>query len=181
MACLLNTGRKLACKDAVGGIRRVFLADYGTLGTATISNTGYVTAFTGSYALLQYDVKSASGLEQTINSSDDNGTTFFEQVLTLVLTKLDPLTQVELKNVIAGRPHVFIEDNNGNYLAVGMTRGTTTTGSITSGIALGDLNGYTLTITGQEPLMAQFVTASLVTNNILEDDGTDIPTQITPI
>jgi hypothetical protein len=178
MACLLTTGRKLACKDAVGGIRRIFLADYGTLGTATISN-GYVTAFSGTYTLYQYDVKSASGLEQTINSSDDNGTTFFEQVLTLVLTKLDPETQVELQKVITGRPHVFIEDNNGNYLSVGMTRGTMTTGSITSGIALGDLNGYTLTITGQEPLMAQFVTSTLVTNNIAETLG--VPTQITPI
>jgi len=179
MACLMTTGRKLACKDAVGGIRRVFFADYGTLGTATIGATGYVTAFSGtSYTLYQYDVKSASGLEQTINSSDDNGTTFYEQVLTLVLTKLDPLTQVELQKVIATRPHVFIEDNNGNFLAVGMTRGTTTTGSITSGVALGDLNGYSLTITGQEPLMAQFVTASLVTDNIA---GGSTPTQITPI
>jgi hypothetical protein len=138
-----------------------------------------VTAFSGTYTLYQYDVKSASGLEQTINSSDDNGTTFFEQVLTLVLTKLDPETQVELQKVITGRPHVFIEDNNGNYLSVGMTRGTMTTGSITSGIALGDLNGYTLTITGQEPLMAQFVTSTLVTNNIAETLG--VPTQITPI
>jgi hypothetical protein len=179
MACTLTTGRKLACKDAVGGIKAVYLAEYGTLGTATIGATGYVTAFSlTNYSLYQYDVKSASGLEQTINSSDDNGTTFYEQVLTLVLNKLDPLTQLELQKVIANRPHVFIQDNNGNYLAVGMTRGTTTTGTISSGIALGDLNGYTLTITAQEPLMAQFVTASLVTSKIA---GGATPTQITPI
>jgi hypothetical protein len=179
MACTLTTGRKLACKDAVGGIKAVYLAEYGTLGTATIGATGYVTAFSlTNYSLYQYDVKSASGLEQTINSSDDNGTTFYEQVLTLVLTKLDPLTQVELQKVIANRPHVFIQDNNGNYLAVGMTRGTTTTGTISSGIALGDMNGYSLTITAQEPLMAQFVTASLVTSKIA---GGSTPTQITPI
>ena len=179
MACTLTTGRKLACKDAVGGIKAIYLAEYGTLGTATIGGTGYVTAFSlTNYSLYQYDVKSASGLEQTINSSDDNGTTFYEQVLTCVLTKLDPLTQLELQKVIANRPHVFIQDNNGNYLAVGMTRGTMTTGTISTGIALGDLNGYTLTITGQEPLMAQFVTSSLVTGKIA---GGATPTQITPI
>jgi hypothetical protein len=94
------------------------------------------------------------------------------------LTKLDPLTQVELAKVIASRPHVFIQDNNGNYLAVGMTRGTNTTGSIATGVGLGDLNGYTLTITGQEPLMAQFVTSSLVTTKIA---GGATPTQITPV
>jgi len=174
MACTLTKGRKLACKDAVGGIKAIYLAEYGTLGTATIASTGYVTAFSlTNYTLYQFDVKSASGLEQTINSSDDNGTTFYEQVLTLVLTKLDPETQVQLQLIIANRPHVFVQDNNGNYMAVGMTRGTTTTGTISSGVALGDLNGYSLTITAQEPLMAQFVTANLITGKVSA-------TQITP-
>ena len=178
MACIMTSGRKLACKDAVGGIQKVFFADYGTLGTATISG-GIVTAFSGlSYTLYQYDVKSASGLEQTITSSNDNGTTFFAQSLTLVLTKLDAATQAQLALVIATRPHVFIQDNNGNYLAVGMTRGCDTNGTISTGVALGDLNGYSLTITTEEPLMAQFVTANLVTSKIA---GGATPTQITPV
>lgn len=177
MACLMTTGRKLACKDAVGGIQKVFFADYGTLGTATIT-AGIVTAFSGTtYTLYQYDVKSASGLEQTITSSDDNGTTFFAQSLTLALTKLDAPTQAELAKLIATRPHVFVMDNNGNYLSVGMTRGTTTNGTISTGVALGDMNGYNLTITAEEPLMAQFVTANLVTSKIA---GGATPTQITP-
>jgi hypothetical protein len=174
----MSTGRKLACKDAVGGIKAVYFADYGTLGTATIT-AGIVTAFSGTtYTLFKYDVKSASGLEQTINSSDDNGTTFFEQSLTLILTKLGAATQAELAKVIATRAHVFVEDNNGNYLAVGMTRGTTTTGTISTGVALGDLNGYSLTIMAQEPLMAQFVTSTLVTTKIA---GGATPTQIDPV
>lgn len=178
MACLMTTGRKLACKDAVGGIRAIYFADYGTLGTATIAG-GIVTAFSGTtYTLFKYDVKSASGLSQTITSSDETGTTFYAQSLTVVLTKLDALTQQELQKLIVGRAHAFIEDNNGNFLAVGMTRGTTTTGTITTGVALGDLNGYTLTVMGEEPLMSQFVTSSLVTTKIA---GGATPTQITPV
>ena len=178
MPCLMSTGRKLACKDAVGGVQKVFFADYGTLGTATISG-GIVSTFSSAtYTLFQYDVKSASGLEQTITSSNDNGTTFFEQTLTLVLTKLDAATQVELAKVIATRPHVFVQDNNGNYLSVGMTRGCDVNGTISTGIALGDLNGYSLTITGQEPLMAQFVAAAAITPKIA--GGAATPTQITP-
>ena len=178
MSCLMSTGRKLACKDAVGGVQKVFFADYGTLGTATIT-AGLVTAFSGTtYTLFQYDVKSASGLEQTITSSNDNGTTFFEQTLTLVLTKLDAATQVELAKVIATRPHVFVQDNNGNYLAVGMTRGCDVNGTISTGVALGDLNGYSLTVSAQEPMMSQFVTSTLVTAKIAVIGGT--PTQITP-
>ena len=177
MPCLMSTGRKLACKDAVGGVQKVFFADYGTLGTATIT-AGIVTAFSGTtYTLFQYDVKSASGLEQTITSSNDNGTTFFEQTLTLVLTKLDAATQVELAKVIATRPHVFVQDNNGNYLSVGMTRGCDVNGTISTGVALGDLNGYNLTVSAQEPMMSQFITANLVTSKIA---GGATPTQITP-
>jgi len=173
----MSTGRKLSCKDAVGGIKQVFLVDYGTLGTATITN-GVVTAFSGvTWTAYQYDVKSASNLEQTITSSNDNGTTFFDQSLTLVLTKMDALTQVELQKVIVSRPHVFIQDNNGNYLSMGMTRGCDVNGSISTGTALGDLNGYSLTITGQEPLMAQFVTSTVVTSKIA---GGVTPTQIVP-
>ena len=178
MACLMSTGRKLACKDAVGGISKVFFADYGTLGTATIT-AGLVTAFSGTtYTLFQYDVKSASGLEQTITSSNDNGTTFFEQTLTLVLTKLDPATQVELAKVIATRPHVFVQDNNGNYLAVGMTRGCDVNGTISTGVGLGDLNGYSLTVTSQEPMMSQFVNSAYILSKIAQTAG--VPTQITP-
>ena len=175
--CLMSTGRKLACKDAVGGIKAIYFADYGTLGTATITN-GIVTAFSGlTYTLYQYDVKSASNLAQTITSSNDNGTTYYEQAITLVLTKLDALSQVELQKLIVSRPHAFIQDNNGNYLSVGMTRGCDTNGTIDTGTALGDLNGYSLTITAQEPLMAQFVTSTLVTGKIA---GGATPTQIVP-
>ncbi len=178
MPCLMSTGRKLACKDAVGGIQKVFFADYGTLGTATITG-GIVSTFSGASVLLfQYDVKSASGLEQTITSSNDNGTTFFEQTLTLVLTKLDPATQVELAKVIATRPHVFVQDNNGNYLAVGMTRGCDVNGTISTGVALGDLNGYSLTVSAQEPMMSQFVNSTYILSKIAQTAG--VPTQITP-
>ena len=175
--CLMTTGRKLACKDAVGGIQKIFFADYGTLGNATIT-AGLVTAFSGTaYTLYQYDVKSASNLEQTITSSGDNGTTFYAQSITLVLTKLDAASNVELQKLIVSRPHAFVMDNNGNYLAVGMTRGCDTNGTISTGTALGDLNGYTLTITTEEPLMAQFVTPLLITAKIA---GGVTPTQITP-
>lgn len=178
MACVMSTGRKLACKDTVGGIQKVFFADYGTLGTSTITN-GTITAFSGaSIALYQYDVQSASGLSQTITSSNDNGTTFFAQSVTLILTKLDAATQVELAKLIATRPHVFIQDNNGNYLSVGLTRGCATNGTIATGVALGDLNGYSLTITAEEPLMAQFVNSALLLSKIAQTGG--VPTQIAP-
>ena len=37
MACSLTTGRKVPCKSAVGGIKTIYFADFGTLGDATIA------------------------------------------------------------------------------------------------------------------------------------------------
>jgi hypothetical protein len=111
----------------------------------------------------KYDVKGGNNLEQTITSSDENGTTFYGQTVTTVLTKIDALTNVELQKVISQRPHVFVEDNNGNFFAVGLTRGCNVNGTVTTGTALGDMNGYTLTITAEEPILAPFVTSTVVT------------------
>lgn len=171
--CLMATGRKLPCKDAVGGIKTVWFADYGTLGTLTIT-AGTLTAITGAGTnFYKYDVKGGNNLEQTITSSDENGTTFYAMTLTLVLTKLDAATQVEIQKIVSQRPHVFVEDNNGDYFAVGLTRGCNVNGTVTTGTALGDMHGYTLTITAEEPILAPFVTSTVVTSRTSA-------TQITP-
>jgi hypothetical protein len=46
MACSLTSGRKVPCKSAVGGIKNIFFADFGTLGAATIV-AGEITVLAG--------------------------------------------------------------------------------------------------------------------------------------
>jgi hypothetical protein len=77
---------------------------------------------------------------------------------------MDVLTNVELQKAISQRPHIFVEDNNGNFFAVGLTRGCNINGTVSTGTALGDMNGYTLTITAEEPILAPFVTSTVVTS-----------------
>jgi len=174
MACLLNTGRKVPCKDSVGGIKAAYFADYDTLGELTIV-AGEVTAFGGSgIDFFKFDVKGNSSLEQTITSSRENGTAFYEQTLNLTLTKLDLATQQELIEIVKARPHVIIEDYNGNYLLIGAVNGADCSGgTIVTGAAMGDLSGFTLTMAGQEKLPAFFVTPAIV---IADTSGV----QITP-
>tara|TARA_R110002012_G_scaffold121489_1_gene270958 strand:+ start:503 stop:1027 length:525 start_codon:yes stop_codon:yes gene_type:complete len=173
MACTLTTGRKVPCKSAVGGLKTVYFADFGTLGAATISG-GEVTALAGSPALFQFDIKGNSSLETAINSSRENGTTFYESTLNLTLTFLEKATQEELKLIAHARPHVFVEDYNGNYFVMGLEHGAEVTGgTIVSGAAMGDLSGFTLTLVAQETAPPYFITGSVVT-------GDASATQITP-
>jgi hypothetical protein len=165
MACTLTTGRSLPCRDSVGGLKAVYFADYDTLGTLTVTS-GNVDSISGTPDLFQFDLKGNSSLEQTINASTENGTVFYEQTLNLTLTKLDVATQEELKLIAHARPHVFVEDYNGNYLLVGAVHGAEVSGgTIVTGAAMGDLSGFTLTLTAQETIPAYFVTASVVTGN----------------
>ena len=166
MACALTTGRSLPCKSAVGGLKTVYFADYGTLGNATISS-GEITAFSGlSISWYKYDIKGNSSLETTVNSSRENGTTFYTQTLNLTLTYLDKSTQEEIKLLAAARPHIAIEDYNGNFFLVGLEHGAEVTGgTIVSGAAMADLSGFTLTFEAMETDPAYFVTSTVITDD----------------
>ena len=97
MACSLTTGRQLPCKESVGGLSKVYFADYGTLGTATIA-AGNISALSGTPSFFEYDLKGAtSSLTTNIISSRDTGTTVYESTLELTFTHLDVATQEEIK------------------------------------------------------------------------------------
>ena len=157
MACDLTRGRKEPCKDVVGGLRAVYFTDFGDFGTVT--QTGdEITNMSGTFTAFKYEVKGNSSFEQTITSSRENGTTFFEQTLNLTLHKLSKEDHAEIKLLAFGRPHVAVEDYNGNVFVMGLEHGADVSGgTIVTGAAMGDLSGYTLTLTGQELKPANFV------------------------
>jgi len=159
MACDLSLGRKEPCKDVVGGIRAVYFTDFGDLGTVTQTDDE-ITDLSGTFTAFKYEVKGNSSFEQNITSSRENGTTFFEQTLNLTLHKLSKEDNKELKLLAYGRPHVAVEDYNGNVFVMGLQHGADVSGgTIVTGAAMGDLSGYTLTLTGMEVKPANFVSS----------------------
>jgi len=166
MSCNVTLGRIEPCKDQVGGLNAVYFInsnaaltiDYDTANTDVIDQIA-VTAVTA-YA---YELKGTSNFEQAINSSRDNGTTFFEQVLNIVLKKQDADTTRQVKLLAWGKPYVVVEDNNGNAWFMGLEHGAEVTGgSIVTGSAMGDLTGYNVTLTGQEREPANFLKGAVV-------------------
>jgi len=76
MACDITRGRKEPCKDVVGGLKNVYLVDFGDLGTITYTDDE-VTDLAGTFSAYKYELKGNSSFEQTITASRENGTTFF--------------------------------------------------------------------------------------------------------
>jgi hypothetical protein len=160
MSCDISLGRLEPCKNSVGGLKAVYFTNFGDIGAITynVTETDVIDAVAGTPDAYKYDLKGDSTYEEAINSDRNTGTTFFTQTLTLNLKKLTAKDHKELKLLIWGRTNVIVEDNNGNFFIAGLTRGMDVTGgSISSGAALGDMSGYSLTLEGEEPLPANFL------------------------
>jgi len=157
MACDLTRGRKEPCKDVVGGLRAVYFTDFGDFGTVTQTDDE-ITDMSGTFTAYKYELKGNSSFEQAVTSSRENGTTFFDQTLNITFKKLSKEDNKEIKLLAYGRPHVAVEDYNGNVFIMGLEHGAEVTGgSIATGAAMGDLSGYTLTFNAQELKPANFV------------------------
>ena len=163
MACNLSAGRNEVCKESIGGIQGVYFLNY-TTGSFTKNASGEVTSLSGS-TVYYYQLKGNSTYTETVNSSRDNGTTFFNQELVLNLKKLTNEMTTQLKLMAYGRPQIIIWTNNGDALLVGEKLGAdVTAGTIQTGGALGDLYGYSVTFTGMEQLPAAFLSGSTTSN-----------------
>ena len=169
MSCDITLGRLEPCKDVVGGIKNIFFANYAsTIYTgATIDANGQVTAFSPAVTLYKYELKGANhSFDEANENSRDNGTSFWNQTGTVVLKKQDLTTRKELLLLSYGRPVVITEDYNGNFKIYGFENGCEVTVNTASGAAMGDLNGYNLTITGQEKALANFVLPTIINDTI---------------
>lgn len=163
MACDITAGRIEPCKDSVGGLDAIYFVNDGDITGFTMdtTDTDVIASVDGSPSAYKYDLKGNSTFETTINSSTENGTSFFEQTLTLTLKKLDIESHKELKLLTWGKPKVIVKDNNGNFFLMGKEHGAEVTGgSVVTGGAMGDLSGYTLTLSAMERVPANFIDAS---------------------
>lgn len=164
MACDITLGRLEPCKNNVGGLTAVYFINYGDLVGVTYdsTNTDAILSVTGSPTAYKYDLKGTNSFDQTITSSRENGTTFFDQSLKLQLKDLTPAMHKQVKLLSYGRPLVIVEDNNTNFFLAGLEHGMEVTGgTIVTGTAMGDLSGYTLELKGMEKLPANFIVDDL--------------------
>jgi hypothetical protein len=164
MSCDISTGRLEPCKNSVGGLTAVYFVNYGdaTGYTYDLVDTDVIDLVAGTPTAYKYELKGTSSFTQNINASRDNGTVFFEQVLELSLKKLTMKDHRNIKLLAYGRPQVLVEDYNGNVFYCGLKNGMDVTGgTIVTGAAMGDMSGYTLTLTGMEQVPANFLGAAI--------------------
>ena len=149
MACALTAGYTLACKDSVGGLKKVYIDNFEDV-VYGAEASGVISGATGGFFTYELPMNTAQFTE-TVTSSIENGTTFYQTELSIVLPKLTAAMRNELKLLAQAKLAVIAEDRNGSLWIMGLENGAyLTTGTSATGTAMGDLNGMTLTFTSME-------------------------------
>lgn len=159
MSCSITSGISLSCKDSIGGIESLFIADLPTYDTITTDANGLVESLdlNGTPVAITFyrfeTPKQSSSFTETINADNTAATVFYTQDALMVFTKMESAKRDQIK-LLAQNPKllVVVKDSNGKYWSVGITRGAElSAGTISTGVSYGDRNGGEITLQGLEP------------------------------
>ena len=168
MACDITSGFTLGCRDNAGGLRNLYILS-GSIDTITGADAGLITAISGSGTFYKFELfRQTSDFSEAISSTPENGTVFYDQTLNATFFKMQSATRNQVR-VLAKNPDLKIiaESNNGSvdgvgkFFLMGQENGAQLlSGTAQTGTAFGDLNGYSLTFSGQEPEPASEISGS---------------------
>lgn len=169
--CDITSGFTLGCRDNTGGIRNLYILS-GSVTSLTGEDVGLITDISGAGVFYKFELfRQTSDYSEAISSTPENGTVFYEQTVNAVFFKLQSATRNQVR-VLAKSPNlkVIVETNNGSvdgvgkFFYLGQENGLQLlSGTGATGTAFGDLNGYNLTFTGQEPEPAAEISGSDLT------------------
>ncbi len=177
MACTaLTKGRGLDCNRISGGVKFIYFGVYDQF-TAPIDGTGIVEAAgevtdieMGSNVLYRYTMPlGVASVTDTIVGSRDNGTIYYTPTAQVLFNRLTKEDQNQIKLLGATKVVIFAQLNqqlaNGHdvIICLGRVNGMElNAGTMDTGAAWGDKNGYTLTFDGMEtepfPMVADYTT-----------------------
>ena len=146
-------GLDVDCRESVGGIKEVYiLGDRKEVKVNLSEDSTAITSITldaDSGKFKPYKFRKQTGsMVSTINTSEENGTTFVQTDVTLVFHKMEAKKRLEISALMVGDCAMLVKDGNNKYWYLGYDEPVTmTAGTAATGTAKGDKNGYDLTLT----------------------------------
>ena len=164
MACTAITkGRGLDCNRISGGVKYIYFSVYDDAITYAYDGTNPLEIDTIDFNntnIYRYTMPlGVSSVTDTIVGSRENGTYYQTPSVNIILNKLTKEDQNQIKLLAQSRVRIFAQLNqqltggNDVIIALGMSNGLElNAGTMDSGAAFGDRNGYTLTFDGMESI-----------------------------
>ena len=154
MACAITSGYSIDCRENIGGVSAVYIAEFGNI-SSIAEVSGLVTGITKAAGkrFYKFEVpRATANTSSNATASEENGSVFYTHQVVLPLNKRDSTTANVVRTLAKNKLMVVTLDMDGNYRMYGADHGlylaSTESGS---GTAAGDRNGYNITLTGVEP------------------------------
>ena len=167
MACALTQDYSFGCDVGAGGVYKdCYLIEANNISSLTESSGTIttVTKATGKIFRKYQLVQETASFDETISGNIQNGTIFYDQKGVIIINKQSVAIRNELKLLSIGTLVLIARDNNGLWKLYGREAGfRLLDGSITTGTALSDRNGYTFNFTSKEREPAPFVDEAVIT------------------
>ena len=170
--CDITSGFTLGCRDNAGGIKNLYILS-GSVAQVTGAANGLISDISGSGEFFKFELfRQTSDFSEAISSTPENGTVFYDQTLNATFFKMQSATRNQVR-VLAKNPDlkIIVETNNGSvdgvgtFFYMGQENGAQLlSGQAQTGTAFGDLNGYSLTFSAQEPEPASELSGSVLAN-----------------
>ena len=140
------------CQTNVGGVREVYIANYGDVIAVTLDETSNMIktitmADTAKFKKYAFK-KNTSSKTSTLNVDPANGINFVQTDLSLVFAKQETVKRMEIAKLSLGELRVIVLDANGKYWFLGKEEFVSATaGTAETGTNRTDGNKYTITLT----------------------------------
>ena len=153
MSCsqVLN-GIAADCQTNVGGVREVYIANYGDVTTIEldeVSNMIKTITMADTAKFKKYAFKkNTSSMTSTLNVDPANGVNFVQTDLTVVFAKQETVKRMEIAKLSLGELRVIVLDANGKYWFLGQEEFVSaTSGTAETGTNRQDGNRYQIVLT----------------------------------
>lgn len=147
MTCTIRNGYQLPCRD-VGGIQDIWIANWYSDFEVNVNSEGVVFDMTPTQFFLFELMLETGFVNEELQSSIENGSTYWEQTLTVNFYKIQQELINKIETLSQGRWIIIIKDNNGVFRLLGQYNPVyVSSANIQSGKLMSELNGAEVTFT----------------------------------
>lgn len=166
--CTINTGYTFPCRTNNGGVKAIYLGVYSEFETHTMLSNQIIAFFLPSFYFTITQRLEQAAFNQNFIGSIENGTTLWEQSVSIVIEQVDATISNWINILGQGLWRIIVLDNNGFYWLIGKKNGAyMTAGQGGPNKVYGDGNKTTITFVTKEPLQATKVSTDAALSVIL--------------
>lgn len=147
MSCTVYTlsGLNAGCKNSIGGVAKVWLADSDSVSWTIDASTHQIKPDSTSAFKVFNLRRGAASMTSNLQVNDNNS--YFQTDLAMNFAKMETTKRIEVMAMLMGQTSGIVKDMNGKYWAIGTEKPLeATAGTGETGAASSDANQYTVSI-----------------------------------